>query len=150
MISKTTNDFHICNVPHFLDQREAQFRKSFQHTTWLLKFSVLYAHYQCTTSKKCHISHPTTKQLEDECPFFQRRTRKIATIDEAKKPFGTSNTTRRNGVDLLVAVAPPAFVVDTQRAAPAMSLVNLPTSNLQINAPQRTIIWCYNNKISEL
>ena len=39
-----------------------------------------------------------------------------------------------------MAVAPPAFVVDTKRAKPAMSLVNLPTSNLQLNAPQKTIL----------
>ena len=40
----------------------------------------------------------------------------------------------------MVAVAPPAFVIDTQRAQPAMELVGLSAQNLDLEAPQKTIM----------
>jgi hypothetical protein len=60
----------------------------------------------------------------------------LATIKALRE---LKSTAQRNNIKLLVTIAPPAFVVDTKRAKPAMSLVDLPISNLQLHAPQRSI-----------
>ena len=42
-------------------------------------------------------------------------------------------------VKLMVAIAPPSFVIDKARAQPAMKLVGLSTKNLRLEAPQKAI-----------
>ncbi len=111
---------------------------------FLLKNSVLYAHYRIAQHRQS-VSSATQQQSnwKDELSIFssQGKSRLQRLTESTKKALrDLSRTIQRNNLKVLVVVAPPAFVVDTKRAKPAMSLVNLPTSNLQLNAPQKTIL----------
>jgi hypothetical protein len=110
----------------------------------LLKTSVLYAHYRIAQHRQ-NITSATQQQSnwKDELSIFSSSGQgRLQRLTEATKKAlrNLQHTAKRNNIKLLVAVAPPAFVVDTKRAIPAMSLVNLPTSKLQLNAPQKTIL----------
>lgn len=111
---------------------------------FLLKYSVLYAHIRIAQHRQ-NISSANQQQSnwKDELSIFssQGQSRLQRLTESTKKALrDLSRTIQRNNLKILVAVAPPAFVVDTKRAKPAMSLVNLPTSNLQLNTPQKTIL----------
>ena len=114
------------------------------YKTWLLKFSVLYAHYRIAQHRQ-NVTSATQQQSnwKDELSIFSTEGQgRLQRLTEATKNAlqELHTLTQRYQLKLLVTIAPPAFVVDTQRAVPAMKLVNLPTSNLQLNAPQRTIL----------
>ena len=111
---------------------------------WLLQYSVMYAHYRIAQHRKT-VTSATQQQSnwKDELSIFssqgQNRLQRL-TLATIKALRELKNTARRNNIKLLVTIAPPAFVIDTKRAKPAMSLVGLPTSNLQLNSPQRSIL----------
>ena len=109
----------------------------------MLRYSVLYAHIRIAQHRKeiASMTGHTMENWKDELSIFTREgsgrlQRLLQSTSRALQELKT--TTQRS--KLMVAVAPPAFVIDTQRAQPAMELVGLSAKNIDLDAPQRSII----------
>ena len=109
----------------------------------LLRHSVLYAHIRIAQHRNeiASMTGHTMENWKDELSIFTqegsgRLQRLVQSTSKALRELKTA--TRRS--KLMVAVAPPAFVIDTQRAKPAMELVGLSAQNLDLEAPQKTIL----------
>lgn len=64
--------------------------------------------------------------------------RSLATTEPALRQL--RDTARRLGLPLLVATAPPAFAVHTERAGPTLSLVGLDPAAADLQAPDRAVL----------
>ncbi len=108
----------------------------------LLRSSVLYAHLRIARHRE-EIASMTGHKMEnwkDELSIFTAegsgRLQRLQN-QTARALQGLQNTLSR--AKLMVAIAPPSFVIDQARAKPAMELVGLSTKNLQLDAPQQAI-----------
>ncbi len=64
--------------------------------------------------------------------------RSVQTTREALRRFYQNAQSR--GIPVIVAVAPPAFAVHTERAAPTLSLVGLDPQQADLEAPERAVM----------
>ena len=112
------------------------------HRKLLLRHSRLYAHYRIAAhragiqSGKAH----QKQNWRDELSIFTRdgsgRLRGLG--EQTRKALeALKRSTEARGAKLLVAVAPPAFVVDRERAGATFSLVGLDPAGAALDAPQQ-------------
>ena len=110
---------------------------------FLLRYSYIYARYRIWNHRK---------KIQTQKGHFAQRWKDELSI------FTTTGTNRLNGLTnqteralqqlkravgnkpLMVAVAPPAFVIDQQRVAPTLELVGLDPQLASVDSPQQMII----------
>ena len=108
-------------------------------------WSRVYGHYSVWARRQAiHAGHdPQSHRWRGELAHFHRSgakdlQRSLSTTARAITEL--RDTARRLGVPLMVAVAPPAFAVHTERAAPTLSLVGLDPDGADLQAPDRAIL----------
>ena len=108
---------------------------------FLLKYSFLYAHYRIWNKQKQVQSGKDMSRgnWADELQIFSRsgenRLRKLERgTTQALRDF--KKTCQQLNIEPLVAIAPPAFVIDQARAKPTFELVGLDPNDLDLQAPQ--------------
>ncbi len=113
-------------------------------TAWLTRSSYLYAHYRVWSRARALRSgrDPVLQQWRDELSIFtsggKQRLRGLATRSRRALQRLHDHAGLR-GDRLLVAVAPPAFVVDPDRVAPTFEVVGLDPSDADLDAPGRIV-----------
>ncbi|MBM73960.1 MAG: hypothetical protein CMK59_01060 [Proteobacteria bacterium] len=109
----------------------------------LLKYSVLYAHIRISQHRNeiASMTGHTMENWKDELSIFTKEgSGRLQRLSQSTSRALRELKSATNRSKLLVAVAPPAFVIDTPRAQPAMELVGLSAENLDLEAPQRAIL----------
>ena len=108
-----------------------------------LRYSVLYAHIRIAQHRR-EIASLTGHKMEnwkDELSIFtQEGSGRLERLLNATSRALNSLKTATQKSKLMVAVAPPAFVIDQKRAKPALDLVGLSSNQLQLDAPQQAIL----------
>ena len=114
-------------------------------TSFLLRTSFVYAHYriwekqQAIEQGKDH----SRQNWQDELKIFSKRgSGRLQQLRQQSKQALTElkKVTAQKNISLTVAVAPPAFVIDTERINPTFTLVGLPLTEQAIDAPQQEIL----------
>jgi len=109
--------------------------------SFLLKYSYVYAHYRIWEKQQAVLSGQdhSRQNWQDELKIFsaagQGRLRhlkqqSIAALKELK------GLCQEKNIPLMVAVAPPAFVIDQERIEPTFNIVGLSEVKKDIEAPQ--------------
>jgi len=108
-------------------------------------WSRVYGHYSVWARRQAIQSghDPQSHRWRGELSLFHRSgarelQRTLSTTARAVQTL--RDTARRLGIPLMVAVAPPAFAVHTERAGPTLSLVGLDPSGADLQAPDRAIL----------
>ena len=110
---------------------------------FLLRHFHLYAHYRIY-QRQAQLSSGQDHSLQnwkDELRIFTREGQ--GRLQQLRQKTTEALTMLRNTageIPLLVAIAPPAFVIDTPRMAPTFSLVGLDPEQVNLEAPQQTIL----------
>jgi hypothetical protein len=111
----------------------------------LLRRSRLYAHWRVRSRRASLLSgaDPDRERWRQELVLFSSEGRgelgrMLPQTREALHRL--QQATRQRGDDLLVAVAPPAFVVDPQRAAATFGLVGLDPARAALDAPRQAVL----------
>jgi len=108
---------------------------------FLLKHSFLYAHYRIWNKQQQVQSGKDMSRgnWADELQIFsksgEKRFRQLDKLTtQALRDF--KQTCQELNIEPLVAIAPPAFVIDQARAKPTFALVGLDSNHLALEAPQ--------------
>jgi hypothetical protein len=106
----------------------------------LLKNSYLYAHLRVWSRARELATgrDPSIQRWGDELSIYTRSgaPRLAALIQKSEAPLrALAEEAARNGDQLLVAVAPPAFVVDQRRVEPTFKVVGLDPATATLDAP---------------
>ena len=114
-------------------------------TSLLLRHSHLYAHYRIWSKQRSvQTGQDHTRQnWQDELKIFNStgKARLQQLQQQSKRALQELHQqTKAQGIRLIVAIAPPAFVIDQSRLAPTFSLVNLPADKALIDAPQQSVL----------
>lgn len=114
-------------------------------TRWLSRWSHLYAHARVWSNARALAGgrDPMAKQWRDELALFSQEgagelQRTMPRTREALQAL--RDEVRARGDRLLVAVAPPAFAVDTDRVAPTFAMVGLDPARADLDAPGRAVL----------
>ena len=113
--------------------------------TFLMRHSVLYAHYRVWAKASAleNGSDPDRGRWQQELAIFSAQGDTQLTHLSSKTAQALralKQATRHNGDSLLVAVAPPAFVIDASRMEPTFEIVGLDPSTAQVTAPGATAL----------
>ena len=115
----------------------------------LLRYSYIYARYRIWNHRK---------QIQNQQGHFAKRWKdelSIFTSSGQNRLQGLSNQTAKalqnlklvaRNKPIMVAIAPPAFVIDQTRAGPTLSLVGLNPDEATVDAPQQKIIKILEDK----
>jgi hypothetical protein len=108
---------------------------------FLLQHSFLYAHYRIWNKQQQVQSGKDMSRgnWQDELRIFS--TKGTKRLDQLEKKttqalLDFKNTCLKLNIEPLVAIAPPAFVIDQARAKPTFELVGLDANTLNLDAPQ--------------
>lgn len=109
---------------------------------WLMQHSYIYAHYRIW-NKMQQLGSPndfSKGNWQDELRLFtttgQKRQQQLRT--HSKRALQElRDYTRKQNIDLMVAVAPPAFVIHPERLEATFELVDLDPSTADVHAPQQ-------------
>lgn len=109
---------------------------------WLMQHSYIYAHYRIW-NKLQQLGSPndfSKGNWQDELRLFtttgQKRQQQLK--NQTKRALqALRDYTRQNNLDLMVAVAPPAFVIHPERLTATFDLVDLDPSTADVHAPQQ-------------
>ena len=114
-------------------------------TAWLLKHSHLYAHARVWARRAALArgGDPDRERWRQELVLFSREgqrelQRLLPRTREALQRL--QQDARQRGDRLLVAVAPPAFVVEPERAAATFAVVGLDAAQMDLDAPERAVL----------
>ena len=112
---------------------------------WLNKNSYLYGRWQVRQAAQALASGqgPDRMMYEQELSLFHtdgaERLRQSA--ESTRRELGSlRQLARHRGDRLVVAVAPPAFAVDTDKLAPTFGLVGLDPAGADLEAPERAVL----------
>ncbi len=110
----------------------------------LLRHSHLYAHYRIWRRQQLLTRGEDPMQVgwRDELSIFSRQgtdrlARLVGSTEQALQQLAT--TVRKRGDRLVVAIAPPAFVVDTARVEATFGVVGLDPEEADLAAPGRVL-----------
>ena len=111
---------------------------------FLLQNSYLYAHVRIHQHRQLLLSSKKqqTRNWRDELSIFSTTGRqRLQNLTKQSRDAlrDLKRRTERGGAKLLVAIAPPAFVVAKERAQATFDLVNLNIQDAALNAPQEQI-----------
>ena len=109
---------------------------------WLMQHSYIYAHYRIWSKVK-QLGSPndfSKGNWQDELRLFtldgeKRRSQLRGQTKRALQQL--RDYTRQNNLDLMVAVAPPAFVIHPERLNATFELVDLDPNRADVDAPQQ-------------
>ena len=112
---------------------------------WLLQHSYIYAHYRIWNKVK-QLGSPndfSKGNWQDELRLFtldgeKRRNQLRSQTKRALQQL--RDYTRQNNLDLMVAVAPPAFVIHPERLNATFELVDLDPNRADVDAPQQLVV----------
>lgn len=110
---------------------------------FLLRHIHLYAHYRIhqRQSQLASGSDHSLQNWKDELRIFTSEGRGRLQHLRQKTTEALKMLKQSAGnIPLLVAIAPPAFVIDTDRMAPTFSLVGLDPQQAELEAPQKAIL----------
>ncbi len=112
---------------------------------WFSGWSRIYGHYSVWARRQAITAgqDPGAHRWKRELGLFHRSgardlQRSLTVTNQALTQL--RDTARRLGLPLVVAVAPPAFAVHTERAAATMSLVGLDPAGADLQAPDRALV----------
>lgn len=110
---------------------------------FLLRRSHLYAHYRIYQRQQqlATGSDHSLQNWKDELRIFSTEGRSRLTQLTQKTTEALRSLRQVAGkTPIIVAIAPPAFVIDTSRMAPTFSLVGLDPAQAALEAPQKAIL----------
>jgi len=113
-------------------------------TRILLRHSYIYAHYRVWNSRNELKSgdNPSRERWRSELAIFTRSgANKLQQLIPQTRQALTQlrDTVRERGDELIVAIAPPAFAIHTERAEATFSVVGLDAGQAELNAPNRAV-----------
>ncbi len=111
---------------------------------FFLRHSFLYAHYRIWNKQRQVQSGKDMSRgnWADELQIFSPAGEKRLERLERGTSYALQDfkkTCQQLKIEPMVAIAPPAFVIDQARAKPTFDLVGLDSTNLKLNAPQEKI-----------
>ncbi|RME26088.1 MAG: hypothetical protein D6798_07350 [Deltaproteobacteria bacterium] len=114
-------------------------------TAWLTRNSYLYAHYRVWNRARALRGgrDPFRQQWRDELSIFTTggRGRLQGLLPSTRRALQQlRDRVQRAGDRLMVAVAPPAFVVDRERVAPTFEVVGLDPATADLDAPGAAVL----------
>jgi len=113
-------------------------------TRFLMRHSYLYGQWLIrgrVAAMASPDSHERQRWQGELMPFTRHGTGRIQALlrDTEGALQELAQTAKRNGDPVVVAIAPPAFVIDTERVGPTFELVGLDPSEADLHAPGRTV-----------
>ncbi len=114
------------------------------HEALLLRYSYLYAHYRIWQRQQGLQAgdDPQRQGWRDELSIFSTEGRgRLGQLQgQTERALGAlRDAVRRRGDRLVVAIAPPAFVVDPERLAATFQVVGLDAAQADLDAPARAV-----------
>ncbi len=112
------------------------------HEIWLMQHSYIYAHYRIW-NKVQQLGSPqdfSKGNWQDELRLFTQdgEKRRQQLRGQSKRALQQlRDYTRQQNIDLMVAVAPPAFVIHPERLQATFELVDLDPNHADVHAPQK-------------
>ena len=112
---------------------------------WLMQHSYIYAHYRIWNKvQQLGSPHDFSKgNWQDELRLFtlDGEKRRSQLRNQSKRALQQlRDYTRQNNMELMVAIAPPAFVIHPERLDATFELVDLDPNRADVDAPQQLVM----------
>ena len=110
-----------------------------------MQHSYIYAHYRIWNKVK-QLGSPqifpkkTGKMNSDYSQSMERKVEDNYEVKPSVRCNKLRDYTRQNDMELMVAVAPPAFVIHPERLDATFTLVDLDPNRADVDAPQQLVI----------